>query len=722
MYKMIMKKIIYIFSILIVLIFVIVSTQLVFGQDTVPKSKFGIFAGYGLNYYNAEFTELPGIPNCCPKFDGALGSGYSIGLSGDYLISDKLYLGWKFAFVDISAPFKAKESVPVRVDDNIIDGIFEHSLNIHLNGISIQPNISYNLFSNFFASGGVNFTYLINRRFDQREEIVEPANRGVFVETDTRVRNINSGILNSVKSIFFGPTISFSYELPVNERGTWKIAPEISIAAGLTSMVDAYDFDEATQTNNKIDWKIYPAALTLSLKYTPLPPKKIIYFEEYRYNPAIDTIIVESSKYKSKTYLIGKANQSVKIDTNFSAKVIIFTRTEQRTDTIFVLPKPVANIAIDSKSITVQAHYVTEAFPLLPIIFFDSLSYEIPNNYITINNIREFSEETISTNPVLFHKNLLNIIGYRLLEFPESKITLIGTSDSTTEKSSCALARSRAETVKKYFENVWQINSDRIIIKTEKNNCSPSNPTQTQNEMGWADNRRVELSGTDNRVFTPILRKRFLQATEIVPSKVEINTAGTTFENIKSWSISASQPGLEVFSASGDTAISTISFVIGSEQAARLSQDSPLNIEFKMTDMEGNQVSANSNIAIQKDVSEYEVERISLVLFNVGSDKLDNESEKSIKEFIKDLDEKTSKIRIIGYTDMLGNQEINKQLSINRAKNTQLFIKKIKPGAEISEALGVSASSYPPGISSYSTAAERFLSRTVQIEIVKKMK
>ena len=71
---------------------------------------------------------------------------------------------------------------------------------------------------------------------------------------------------------------------------------------------------------------------------------------------------------------------------------------------------------------------------------------------------------------------------------------------------------------------------------------------------------------------------------------------------------------------------------------------------------------------------------------------------------------------------MLGNDEVNRQLSSNRAKNTQSFIKKLEPNALFTDAVCVSAESFPPGIISYFSPAERFLSKTVQIEIIKKMK
>ncbi len=126
-------------------------------------------------------------------------------------------------------------------------------------------------------------------------------------------------------------------------------------------------------------------------------------------------------------------------------------------------------------------------------------------------------------------------------------------------------------------------------------------------------------------------------------------------------------------------------------------------------------------IPVKADTSEFELQRLSLILFKVGDEKLNRKAKNDIKEFLKDIS-KNSIIRVKGYTDPLGTKRLNRDLSQKRAENTTAFIRKILSGVKIEQARGYASSEFPPGISSYSTPIERFLSRTVFIEVLKKIK
>jgi hypothetical protein len=46
-----------------------------------PKEEsisIGIYADYGINYHNASFKELKGVPNCCTEFRSGSGNGASL--------------------------------------------------------------------------------------------------------------------------------------------------------------------------------------------------------------------------------------------------------------------------------------------------------------------------------------------------------------------------------------------------------------------------------------------------------------------------------------------------------------------------------------------------------------------------------------------------------------------------------------------------------------------
>ena len=160
---------------------------------------------------------------------------------------------------------------------------------------------------------------------------------------------------------------------------------------------------------------------------------------------------------------------------------------------------------------------------------------------------------------------------------------------------------------------------------------------------------------------------------------------------------------------------------VESGAALKLFEWIPVFVVLFLTDTRGRKTSAEQRIKIVKDTAKIEVERLSLILFEVSEDEIPPKAVKEMKNFFTGLDS-TSEIRVRGFSDILGTQSVNERLSANRAANTVKIIKEIFPKANIIEAKGYAGDQYPAGINSYSTPTERFLSRSVQIEIFKKRK
>ena len=149
--------------------------------------------------------------------------------------------------------------------------------------------------------------------------------------------------------------------------------------------------------------------------------------------------------------------------------------------------------------------------------------------------------------------------------------------------------------------------------------------------------------------------------------------------------------------------------------------DMPLQLTYILKDKDGKTATATEEFNVTKDTSEIEVKRLSLTVFNVGSAEVTKAAGEETKKFIQNLDAE-SQINIIGYTDRLGNEDFNMNLSKNRANSIREYVQKLAPSAKITSTTGVAFTNYPPGIFSYATPEERFLSRTVQIEVRHKLK
>jgi outer membrane protein OmpA-like peptidoglycan-associated protein len=160
------------------------------------------------------------------------------------------------------------------------------------------------------------------------------------------------------------------------------------------------------------------------------------------------------------------------------------------------------------------------------------------------------------------------------------------------------------------------------------------------------------------------------------------------------------------------------------KEDARLMQQS-MNDQLQMSmiiqDNEGDLGSTEMSIPIQRDTTNYAIQRLSLMHFPVQKATLDRQGRNAIDAFLQDLEDNAS-ISIMGYSDNLGNAQSNLELSKERAETVYKYIRSIKPKSNIVKVNGLGSTALPPGIRSHELPESRFLSRTVQIEIIRTWK
>jgi outer membrane protein OmpA-like peptidoglycan-associated protein len=673
-------------------------------ENTDSLNSYGFSAHYILNQHSASFTDFEGIETCCPKFESGSGTGFSLGAYFELPLSYKLKAGLKAAFSKQNGEMISTESVPLIDGEEIITGSFEHILNIDISDFGAYPYISYPAYEglNLFLGGFAGL--IMSKQFDYAETIKDPPDRGVFTDTGTRTRNASSGEIKGMSSVYSGLYFGMNYMLPLADDYSIQMGPDLNYLIGLNNLVKTGD------------WKISSIRLGFNLKYTPLPAIRPI-IEKRTFEGLTDTVQIISEKVSRRTYAQGLAISTLTEKRIFDT--IVYHEKIRRTDTVFVPLKLNAKLAVNINEIKIDVQYVTEAFPVLPMVFFEENSDIVPVYYTSGANDDNFSISNLEINPIVFHDRVLDIIGQRLKQSKKGKIELRGYADSTSEKGNCELALSRAENVKKYFVDTWDIDGDRIRISKKKSKCSPPNPTLTPNDSGYSENRRVEIYSEDDKITEPVVKEYFLEITGFKPDTIGFDIKKSVRGNLKTWEIIARQDNRILFRMNGNDsnpAYQKIDYNMVSGLSA-----APIRLEFYAEDFEGQTAMGSRDIDINRDTSEYDVERMSLVLFDVGSDRLSNDARSAIKKFIRGLD-KDSKVRVYGYTDALGDSGENLKLSANRAKNTADLIRELYPDAVFESIEGFASRRMPQGIDSYSSPAKRFLSRTVQIENLKKMK
>ena len=96
--------------------------------------------------------------------------------------------------------------------------------------------------------------------------------------------------------------------------------------------------------------------------------------------------------------------------------------------------------------VNVTETIVTEMFPLLPYIFFDSASAEIPSRYVQLTTTTRigFDEKNLPSRTLETYYQALNIFGDRMMKDPKMRINLGGTTDpNELSQHKLSLAKAR---------------------------------------------------------------------------------------------------------------------------------------------------------------------------------------------------------------------------------------------------------------------------------------
>lgn len=640
------------------------------------KHKYGVFAHFNYNMFIADFKKLPGISCCSPAFTSGAGTGITVGGLYEVPFSNELHLNLRLAYTDYSGYFNLQEETIGIIDGKSAPVVFEHYLEASLHSFVIEPMVAYQYFENIFLHGGVRFGLALSPQYEQFEQIVEPANRGTF-SNGSRINNASSGDLPNAFAFQAGINLGVSYLLPINQKKSVFIAPEIFYSFNATPIVSGET------------WFVHQLRGGLSVKYRePLPPpppplappaQPLNDFPLPEEPPTIfadiDAIEIDST---------GRENP------NFNIKIEDFVSLNMR--------------------------------PLLNYVFFDENSSKIPDRYIKMDksNAQDFNLMDLQDkNTLQTYYNVLNIIGRRMYDNPEVNITLIGTnSGNGAENGNLELSKSRAEAVKQYLQNTWAVSDDRIRIEARN---KPKQPTRDDEPGGDEENRRVEIISDDGLLTDPVITTDTIR--ELSISKVKFLPIIKSERKITNWKVSAQQNNeiLTNYEGKGDIPSGLI-WNMSDENATVPTTAGNIFYWLEIENDLGQKAMSQKKrlpveqITINKkrieSITDKEYEYYSLILFDFGTSKLGTEH-KEVVDFVKGRITDDSEISIIGYTDSMGEEGVNKKISQKRA---DAVAKRLKiPGAK------VVGSGENPLLFDNTLPEGRFYCRTVQIIIETKV-
>ncbi len=609
---------------------VLLSFTSVFSQtqnSRLPDYLIGVYGFHQTNFYNASFNTLPGTVSCCVEFQNGGGTNFAFGGLFEKPISDNIYLQFRLGYNGMSGIISENDYIGNVYNSSdfenaqVVSANVEHKITAKLSAIELSPLVSYYPLKDlgFAVNAGFQLAYMFTKTYEMEERLTTPAN--LNFSNGRKTRNEQKGDIKDASSLFFGIYASLSYDLFLSKR--LILSPEIGYSLGLTRLI------------SNTDWKTNALRIGASAKYVFEKEKKIIQYPKTELTADIKAFGLdkEGNEYGMATF-------------------------------------------------KVEEFLSRQLYPLLPYVFFNENSEEIPPRYIRFNqsDVESFDENRrfLNSYSMDVYYNLLNIVGKRLTDNPKSNITLIGcNSDNRRENGSQDLSKNRAQKVMDYLVSVWGINSDRIQIKFRN---LPEKASTGQTEDHFQENRRVEIHSEDWKIIQPVFVYDTLRIP--TPPSVKFVMNSKSDKEISKWNIKVQQKELlnensfiDVFGYSNPDSVLVWDLSNSQNKNKIPKSENPIDYYFSVTNTDDSTIIAKGSlpveqITVQKKkrlrLADKEIDEYRLIMFDFDTPNILKQHQDIINLVCENVTP-DSKIIITGMTDKLGTDEHNLQLSQKRA-------------------------------------------------------
>ncbi|MDP4220130.1 MAG: OmpA family protein [Bacteroidota bacterium] len=315
-----------------------------------------------------------------------------------------------------------------------------------------------------------------------------------------------------------------------------------------------------------------------------------------------------------------------------------------------------------------QASRTRSSVPLLPYIFFDNGSAEIPARY-SRNGATGFTEMQLEGKDAMeVNHEILDVIGSRMKQNPEIKITVTGTnSNSGAERGKIDLSKQRAMAVRDYLVKTWGIAGSRITV--DQRNL-PELPTNPVTKAGMEENRRVEISSTDPRITDPVKIEN-KKSESVGETQIRYETTMMNPDNIaiSGWKISLDQNGTPIGSAESGPGAPPKVLSSKIPDAMRY-EGQPVHYQIEVTDVNGKKYTADGMTrVVKKTVEHANLEKYAMLSFDFDRSEVNERAQKMINLIGESVTMDANGLNVSGFCDNTGTDEYNQALSEARAQS-----------------------------------------------------
>jgi outer membrane protein OmpA-like peptidoglycan-associated protein/Mg-chelatase subunit ChlD len=339
---------------------------------------------------------------------------------------------------------------------------------------------------------------------------------------------------------------------------------------------------------------------------------------------------------------------------------------------------PTGDITMVPSVINIEEVTTIETSPMLNYIYFDTGSSIIPERYKLFNlqkETTEFSENALRGGQEKY-LHMLNVIGSRLAQNTNATIRIIGcNSDFGEEKDRTDLSRSRAESVRAYFQYIWGISPERMEISTRN---LPEIPSTSRLDLGREENQRVEIRTDFLEILDPV-RSTYIDIRSDADS-IRILPQIESEYDLVSWEINFLSDEGPVETISGDGPIQS-DMVLSSEAflPENLAGYGHLNATVAVTDINGKtfeieSTPVNINFIRREQLRAQNLgymveEKYALILFDFDRSDIKERNAVIVNHIVNRIRAiEDVAVNIVGHTDIIGSEDYNIKLSQRRAK------------------------------------------------------